>query len=64
MLAMSAIFVFSKTTPATPQHIPKQPAPQLTSLQIWAKAEGVRDGSNDLKSSGKTAPLVGAPPKY
>ena len=64
MLAMSAIYDAGKMIGVTPQHNPKQPTTQLTSLQIWAKAEGVRDGSNDLKSSGKTAPMVGAPPKY
>ena len=64
MLAMSAIYDAGKMIGVTPPHNPKQPTTQLTSLQIWAKAEGVRYGSNDLKSSGKTAPLVGAPPKY
>jgi hypothetical protein len=61
---MSAIHDLGKMAGVSPRHNPKQPTTQLTSLQMWAQAEGVRDGTNDLKASGKSAPSVAMPPRY
>lgn len=64
MLTMSAVYDLGKMVGASPRHNPKQPTTQLTSLQMWAQAEGVRDGGNDLKISGRSAPPVAMPPRY
>lgn len=64
MMTMSAIYDAGKMLGVSPRHNPDQPTTQLTSLQMWAQAEGVRDGSNDLKRSGKGAPMVAMPPRY
>lgn len=64
MMSMSAIYDAGKMLGLSPRHNPKQPTTQLTSLQMWAQAEGVRDGGKDLQASGKSAPAVAMPPKY
>lgn len=64
MMSMSAIYDAGKMLGLAPRHNPKQPTTQLTSLQMWAQAEGVRDGNLDLQRAGKSAPSVAMPPKY
>jgi len=62
--AMNAIYDLGKMAGITPRHNPNKPTSKLTALQMAAKAAGIRDGSADLKKSGKSAPLVAKPPKY
>lgn len=64
MISMSAVYDAGKMVGFSRRHNPSQPTTPLTSLQMWAQAEGVRDGSQDLKRSGKSAPLVAPPPAY
>lgn len=62
--AMNVVYDLGKMAGVTPQHNPNKPTSPLTALQMSAKTAGVRDGSNDLRRSGNSAPLIAMPPKY
>jgi hypothetical protein len=64
MRAMNIVYDIGKIAGVTPRHNPTKPTTPLTALQMAAKEAGIRDGELDLAKSGKTAPLVGKPPKY
>ena len=64
MQAMNFVYDLGKRTGITPRHNPNNPTSKLTPVQVDAKAMGIRDGSADLKKSGKSAPLVAKPPTY
>jgi len=62
--AMNVVYDLGKMAGITPRHNPNKPTSPLTALQMAAKVAGVRDGSLDLRKSGKQAPIVAMPPKY
>jgi hypothetical protein len=64
MRAMNLVYDLGKIAGVTPRHNPNKPTSPPTALQMAAKEAGIRDGESDLAKSGKSAPLIAAPPKY
>lgn len=62
--AMNLIYNAGKAIGVTPRHNPTKPVTPPSYLQMAAQEAGIRDGENDLRSSGKEAPLLATPPKY
>jgi hypothetical protein len=64
MRAMNFVYDMGKLAGVSPRHNPKKPTTPLTALQMAAQEAGIQDGEKDIKTSRKTAPLIGIPPKY
>jgi len=64
MRTMNMIYDAGKIAGVTPRHNPTKPTSPLTAVQMACKEAGIRDGEADLAKSGKSAPIIAAPPKY
>ncbi|BBU31921.1 hypothetical protein BTHE68_56550 [Burkholderia sp. THE68] len=64
MSVLNFIYDAGKVVGASPRHNPNKPTTKLSSLQLTAQKNGVRDGKVDLATSGQSAPWAASPPKY
>ena len=64
MQSMNFVYNMGKIAGVSPRHNPNKPTTPPSAVQMAAQIAGIRDGEQDLKKSGKSAPIVAMPPKY